>query len=392
MVILGPPSGNGQMLGSQGQRVEVGIFGEQNTAQLRDHISMHFGYGFSTEDIISGVGGNGTLTSSNLNLVLTGTTGAVSCQTRRNLLYRPGHTIIVGGTVSFSGTGSGTIGLYNASYGFRIGYNLNTRSWFFVREFAGTEISEVSNTGADLSVFDPGDLNIWRIKYGYYGVAACVIEMLKPGSLDWVPCHIFMTHGTLTHSHSFPNLPVRMDASAGCTITTASFQAGTFGGDEQVGFRQFNTDSWAAIGDINTETAVAVFRSVPTFNGQTNGMLAKLLAASFASDLEGVGIVRIYRDATLAGTPTWVDVRANESVIQTATVVSANPTVGTGVRIFSTHLATGNSGVGASIAGGDVSFQDIELWAGENAVITVQRLFGTTNYSFGLSFSWREYH
>jgi len=389
---FGPSSGRGEVYGSQGQRVEVGIFGEMNVAELQDHVSLHFGYGYADVDIYAIAVGDGAVTAGNRTLVLTGNTGSAGFETRRRVLYRPGHTVLAGGTAAFSGAGEGTIGLYNDDDGFRWGVDLATGIPFFEMEFDGTVVRETSSTGPDLTAFDWSKLNIWRVKYGYYGVAACVFELLVPGTMTWLTAHIFATHGTIAHPHSFPNLPMRADAEAGCVLTTASIEAGTFGGTSEVGYRQFAVDGRATVGDTNTETAVAVFKSVSVFNGEINGVLCRMLKNSYSSDLEGEGIVRIYSNATLTGTPTWVDIDAGDSVIQQATVASAVPTVGTGKLMDVQHFATGNLGVGASISGGNASFQHVDVWGGENVVVTVQRLSGTTAYSLGYGFSWREYH
>jgi hypothetical protein len=180
-------------------------------------------------------------------------------------------------------------------------------------------------------------------------------------------------------------LPVFVQAEAGAVVTLASFAAGTLGGNDALGARNFSHTSTGAVTDTAAETAIVAYRNKTTYAGISNPVPARLLYPGFASVHDGIIRVSFRLGPTFSGSPTWTSVNASDSIIEYSTnaVLSSAGTRGPSFFI------SGGKQVSDSLAI-DFSRAGLELYPGDVCAITCERLTGTGNYTVFQTQTWEE--
>jgi len=371
--------------GRDGNRANVGIFGGLQVESLQDYVSVHFSLGFSVYEVITETTGDGSVVESESMAVLSGNTGTASIQSRQHVRYRPGHTFMAGGTVLFDGAGIGRIGVHDGVDGFWIQYDTSTDVLSVVRTFDGVDTVQVVDQ-TRLRHIDWRRLNIWRIRFGYYGIAPVIFEVLRPGTLNYDNVHTFYLHGIASKPHiAMPLLPVRVEAGAGAVVKTASLQAGTLGGSENLGARIFSNVGSKNFLDNADEQFFILFRNLEIFNGRLNPITARLLFLNFASDIDGIVVVSFKRDPVISNAPTWIPVDTGNSVVE----YSGDATFSDYGRQVASFFIAGGQKI-STAESTDYSRIGLQLRPSEQMAITVQRLSGTVSFSIYQSMTWEE--
>jgi len=170
-----------------------------------------------------------------------------------NTSYRPGNETYVEFTAAFTTPTSASsyqrIGLYDASNGFFVGYE--GLSFGITKRSAGVDVNvpQASFNGDPLdgsagSAFTRGGVleavdktlsNLFRIRFGWFGSAPIIFEILSPDGA-WIVFHTIRQPNTSTlPSVQNPDLPITLDVSKTASdatnlqITTACWSAGTTG-------------------------------------------------------------------------------------------------------------------------------------------------------------------
>lgn len=374
----------------------IGPFGEVLMGHKMDDVVVSFEYPFynTTYDLQSAsLTGDGAASVASSLLTVSSTTGTAKVSSKESVRYRPGHTGFIDMTASFSGAGTGYIGGFDASDGFIIRVINGALSVGYRRSGVDTFITAANFNGEDISALDLTKINIFRVIFGYLGVANPTF-MVKLGK--WRVIHQIPTENTLTTTHvGNPSFPVSVETSGAMSIKSASWNAGTINGSDTWGARFFEFGGSGTLSSTNLLT-LTNFRNKTTYKTVSNKVKASLLRYKFFVDspVSGTGTVefKITRNATLSGTPSYTDIDADNSVMEydtTATYLSG------GQNIFTDWVGyASGTAPSAPTTGGDSSevAQSFGLYLlpGESATITAQNVDGTSNVTVRAVFNWIE--
>lgn len=314
---------------------EVGPFGELMTGYKIDDVSVQFQYDYiNTEyEASTTTTGDGNIATSNSVVTASSASnGTAIVQSLESIRYRPGHSGFIDFTASFSGSGVAFAGAYDANDGFLIKYDNGTLSFGYRQGGTDTlETIDLTNLrhrdGSSISV---GNLNIWRIWFGYLGIASPAL-MIKAG--DWTPVHVVDTEGQSNNVHvRNPVFPMRVEAQSGATVKTACWNGGTIGGHHEPG-RPFAFPNTALADGVASEEQGAmvltstnvgtalILQGRSTYQSKTNKVKAVLRSMMLAVDppgssADGEIIWQLVKDATLSGAASYTDVSTNHSVLE----------------------------------------------------------------------------
>lgn len=388
------------IVGITGAPATVYPFGELNAEERTDSISVQFQYPFlnTAFDMNTPVGTGSVTVADGLLNVIAGAGETEHIETKNSIRYRPGHSGYAQFTAMFVGNGIGYAGVWAVDEdGFFIRVEEGQLALGLVKGNVETLVHPTNGTffGGEIDVadIDLTKVNIFRIAFGYLGVANPSYEIKIGGT--WRVLGTISTEGVLTSSHiDNPVLPLGFKAEDGMTVSTISMNAGKLGDSDFVGARFFPANRSKALVGTGLGT-VATFHNKSTFKTVTNRVMARLIRYSFFVDAptSGSGTVefKITKNATLAGVPTWTDVDADNSVMEFDTV----QTYASGGReIFVAHVAYAAGAGGAAKEGGGVEQNANEfglfLLPNETATITAQNVNGATDVTARVVFNWIE--
>jgi hypothetical protein len=387
--------------------VSVFPFGELNAESRADDVSVQFQYPFYNTEFdlnpaVTAGGATATVAAGYLQLT-SGVGGSVIVTSKNSIRYRPGHSGYAQFTASFVGAGVGSCGAWSpGNDGFFVRVTNGVPSLGY--EKGGVEVLTTAvPRQAGVTLFDGGTIpielidftkiNIFRIMFGYLGVANPVFQIKKNGR--WYVLGTIDTEGRLTATHiNNPVLPIGFRATGAMTIRTASWNGGKLGDSDIVGARFFASNTAETL-STTTLATVGTFRNKTTYKTVANRVKAKLVRYSLFVDApaSGSGTVEIIirKNAVTAGVPTWVDIDADNSVMEVDTVATY---ASAGRQIFIAHVgyAAGTGGsadMGGAAEQGALDF-GIFLLPGETATVTAQNVAGTQNVTVRVVFNWIE--
>lgn len=106
----------------------------------------------------------------------------------------------------------------------------------------------------------------------------------------------------------------RANGSGEATIKSASWSAGHIGlhilNSSERGFSTSNLKT-----NVSTRANILTIRNKATFNSKQNKISIKLSFVTFASDGNKIAIFNFWRNATLGGTPEYIDIDSNNSIV-----------------------------------------------------------------------------
>ena len=377
-------------------------FGELLAEPKYSDVTVNFHYPFYNTEfdmrpaVIVG-GATATVADGYLELV-SATAESVTCSSKNAIRYIAGHSGFAQFTASFSGTGIGTIGAWEAGEdGFFIRVENGQLQLGYEKDGSGIVVEPLGRTfhGGTIPVdlIDLTSINIFRILFGYLGVANPVYEIKLNGR--WYVLGTIQTEGKLQSTHiTNPVLPITIQAQGDMEMRTASWSGGRVGGAEFEGARFFSAVQTETLSGTNLGT-VGTFRNKTTYKTLSNRVKAKLLRYSFHVDAPATGSgtvqIRIIKNAVTTGIPVWNDIDADNSVIEADTV--ANYDSGGRVILIS-HVGYSAGGGNVPDQGGtsdqDANSYGLFLLPGETATITVQNVAGTQNVTTRIVFNWIE--
>ena len=378
---------NIKQVSSAGIEPLIGTFGETLTGSKHDDVSVNFVYPFYNTDFDmepAVLSGDGAVSVADSELVVSSASaGSSFAASKDKVRYREGHTGYADFTARFGTVGVAEAGCIDSEDGYAIRSTAGVMSVF--RRRGGVDydvITQANWNGDDLSDVDFTKKNIFRIMFGYLGVASPIFMIYKD---RWRVMNIIKTEGIITDTTvTNPNFPISVKAVNGGFCSTSSWGAGVINGEQQsAGTRSF----CEAISKTLSGTAVATMGSYynkPTYKGKANKVRMQLLRYQFAVDApaSGYGTVEftIYKNAILAGVVTLTDVDADNSIAQ----VDAVRTYSSGGKRIYIEQAQYSSATGQGSKTGGTSQLEatrlgLYLYPGETATITAQNVSGNTN-------------
>lgn len=330
---------------SAGRQAFNAIFGDRVSAGRTPDVLVQFQYGISSYDVTAATSGTGAASASNAVATLTtgAGTGSASLTSVSSVRYQPGFDGYAYFTSAFIGA---------------------TALSFVRRAGASDDVQAITFSGKSADV-DITKINIYRISYGWLGVAPNVLEVYN-GIVDgWVVVGVFsVLNFSVVPSVYQPALPVQarvsrtngeegvceigiFDTNNGyfiratgpngeTALKSCSWSAGRIGGavgtlpsDRPFGATNSKTG-------VTTETAILSVKNAAIFQGQTNRVVAEVDIVSLACDGTKAATFRLKKGVTLGGSPSFSDVDATNSV---SSVDTAGTTVSGGTTVLPVQLS-----------------------------------------------------
>lgn len=322
------------------------IFNETLVGNKETDILVQFQYNISDHDVTTELVDTGTVTQETHMVKVssgTGTSAEAHVISVESLRYRPGHEAFAYFTNLWETKGLANsiqyIGPLNDDDGFFIGYTGTDFSCGHRKDTVDTVVTQsdfnkdkLDGTGTSEFNLNQNNLNIFKVTFGWLGIAPAFFEVYGGANKGWILFHVIDFPNTQTGiSIGNPVTPVHIDiikSSADATdliMRSGSWSAGVIdGGSGEVGKRFHTADNSQAI-IANVDTNVLTLRNKATFASKTNRVLSKLQYIS--GDVDGTKpvAIKVCLNPDLSGTPVWTDVEINNSVIEysiTDTIVS----------------------------------------------------------------------
>jgi len=353
------------------------IFGDGVVSNRRPDISIQFQYGISPADAVITNSGTGTATTSLAvaNIQSGASIGSSRVQSLNSLRYQPGFDGIINFTAAFSAGDTGSyqrIGLFDDNNGMWVGRVDGVFSIGIRYNGSDTLLSGLSLPNN----FNPEAINIYRMSYGWLGVAPIMVEVYV-GDLGWwkIIDHTVANKG-LAVSIVQPVQPITAEAgrtsgTGTVSVHTASWCAARLQtGDSSLPSDRHGSFEKRLTGVGATLTNVITLYNKSTFQGFTNRVKIHLDYLSASIDGTKAGSVHIVKNGTIGGVPAPVDYNTATSVVQADT---AGTTVTGGEQELVLTMAKLDST--------RAFIRDLEINAlpGEHITIATETVSGTTD-------------
>ena len=390
-------------------------FGEMAVAQRTPVGQVDFVYGENPRMVSNTKSANGVVTTVNAMISVTATANTNSfaqAHTRRYLKYRPGQgamgrftalfTTGVAGANQYAGLATSSL-----SDGFMFGYRGadfgiwhlrgNTRTFIAKADWNVDRLDGAANsTNKTGMTLDPTKGNVYQIQYQYLGFGNILFSVENPANGQLQTVHeIVYPNAYVIPSLLQPSMETvwrAENATNNTELTVRGASAAMFVEGERVYFgprNAVNNNKTA----ITTETNILTIKNATTFNGRENKALARMRNLTFAGNASGgaaagITTLRIIRNATLGGTPSWTQVDgtsgdsgATVTGQSTISYDTAGTTVTGGTVVYNEVTATG-SGIS-----NDITELDITLLPGETLTFAVSATAAVTT---GVGIVWNE--
>jgi len=378
----------------------VSTFGDQIVATRNDQVSLMFQYNVPTDLLNILAAGSGTINQTQGHLQInTGTdsNGSMTATSKTSLHYSPGHEGSVFFTAAYT-TGVADsqqfIGLIDDNDGWAVGYNGVNFAILF-RRFSGSNtyinqanfnVDPLNGTGPSGFTIDQTKINVFRISYGWLGVAPVTFQVLKPDG-TWIVFHRIEYPNSETTPHiENPTLPIRaFVTNSGNTsdlqLRTVCWNASIVG--EDTFLRQFIAGTENVLIDSTSDLPIFTIRNKTTFppaDPQANKTAVRIILGLFGVEQNRTMLCQYKKNATLTGA-VYSDVNSTESVVEVDTSASA---VSGGTVVYATPV------IRASLK--NIVFKrnlwSIELQPGESLTVTGRKLEG--NVRTNMFIQWEE--
>lgn len=335
-----------ELVDQAGNQPFMTVFGDLPTVTRSADIMVKFEYNNATVDTTPTVSGTGsTGNASSLATVSTGVgVGLARLETVRSIRYRAGFAGYAMFTTAYTTPEANTVqrhGPFGTDNGFWVGYNGTTFSVAYRK--AGSD-NVVAVDMAELTWLDTTKLNLYRVDFGFLGIAPITYWVHGGVNRGWIPMAVIDKTNTQVATHiNQPMLPIRMEAQrtsgtgANLVVSTASWCGGTYGADNEdhVSARPFAATSSKTLSG-STLTNLLTIENQSTFQTLTNRVVSELLLLNLATDGTKAVEFRLLKGATLGGSPSYSNVDATNSVCRTDT---AGTTVTGGTYVGSFFLS-----------------------------------------------------
>jgi hypothetical protein len=234
--------------------------------------------------------------------------------------------------------------------------------------------------------FDPTKLNVYKIGFGYLGIANIIYSVYNPNTSSFVEVHKIKWANKNNETHiSKPNLKVGWTAaslgSSGTNLTVLGASAAIFlEGDEILKNNTFGSNN--VVGGLTTTlTNLVTVKSRLVYGNYYN--LGKVFPLTITVDNEHnkAIIVEVYRNPTVAG-PT--DFQFTDEFNSIAVVDKEGTTVTNGTLIDSFIVAAGGN------IREDLTVLKTEILPTETFVVAAKTISGTNANDVSVSITWKE--
>ena len=350
-------------------------FGDLRTAELSPIFQGSFEYTVdNTELTTNTVTNGGTVTQASAMAVVgtsTTTNSTAKLKSRRHARYRAGlggvqrFTTLFTAPVAATEIYAGILDEAGSSVAFKNGLAVGyTGTVFGFQRFSGDTLTTIAQadwddpldgTGASGMTLDHTKLNIWYIQFGYLGALGPILWFVGTDNIPY-KVHTMQITGTLTEPTSLnPNYNFTLWANNKATtsdvgVKCASYAYFTEGKAELIELQQPQQSSGEiSKAAVTTEIAILTIRNKATYQSKVNFIdivLEHVGASIEAANANNLGSIRLVRNATLGGTPSYSDINTSDSVVDMDT---AGTTVTGGKDLLDEPLAGKNDKISEDI-------------------------------------------
>ncbi len=384
-------------------------FGDLRTAELSPVVQGTFVYSVdNTLFLKKTVTGGGIITQSDaMSVVSTSTTPGSTAHLNsiQGSLYHAGlgglarftalFTAPIAGTEQYVGLASGEGSLVSFKNGYMVGYDGTTFGFHRFSNDVQFSIPQASwddpmdGTGPSGMTLDQTKLNVFYIQFQYLGAGAIKLLIESDTTGDLIPVHtIDYANSNVEPSVHNPHFKFSLwvnnkATSVNMLVKSASFGLFTEGDVDHINL-QVPTNSTGEIEktSVTTETAILTIRNKSTYASKIN--LIDILLLSIDGSIEAgsannLGKIRLVKNATLGGTPSYTDINTSDSVVE---IDVAGTTVTGGVELVPSPLAGKNDSVSKDVQG-----WKILLHTGETLTIAGS---SSNSATINASLTWHE--
>lgn len=314
------------------------LFGDRVVSQRAAQIATSFEYNVSPRAAETSTTNSGSVThdtTASQAIAATGTDSTASAylSTIDTLRYRASHELYSYFTVVFTEPevdSDQQVGFFCGGDGYFFGFRDTTfgctRRKNNEDEFQTPNLDDLSGTNGSEINIDFTKNNLYRITYGWLGIAPAVYEVFAGAETGWVPFHVFSKANQITESEiSVPNLPLRARVAkeSSDSSTDISLRIGCMGGglnavpETDPASRSFSLTNSITI-DADTRTNILTLKSKTNFQSKTNRIRAVLRMITVSSEGNKPVQLDIVKNGSLA-TSSFTDVDSDSSVMQSDT-------------------------------------------------------------------------
>jgi len=344
-------------------------FGEQLTAQVHPQWQQSFEYTVSNTALNTNtVTNTGTVTQATA-MAVVGTGTTTGSNAKLNSAHHAKYKAGLGGMMRFSGLFTAPVagtfqymGLtdeHGASAefvnGLAVGYNGTTMT---VARFQNDVLFEVAQsawddpldgTGLSGVTIDFTKLNIFYIQFQYLGAGPMNFWVEHPDTGNVFIFHriryanLNTTPSTYNPNYHFTMYVDNQATTSDMVVKCASYGYFIEGKTELIEIHQpqFSTQTKQKT-TVTTEVAICSIRNKATYASKVNYI--DILLERFGGSIEAaaannLGTIRLVKNTTLGGTPSWADINTTNSVVE---IDTAGTTLTGGAEILSFDLAGKN--------------------------------------------------
>ena len=355
-------------------------FGELLTGQLSPQFQGSFEYTVSNTDLNENdsTGGGNISQASGMAVVATSTTTGSTghLDSKQSARYKPGLGGVIRFTALFTSPVAGTeqyVGIPDAEgssaafkNGYMIGYDGTTFGFHRFQNDTKFTVAQadwddpLDGTGASRATLDQTKLNVFFIQYEYLGGGAIRIWHEAPNG-DKSIVHTVKYAGLNTEpSVHNPNFHFAIYAANKATsnnmiVKSSSYAYFVEGKTSFIELHQpENASGTKEKVGVTTEIAIFTIRNKATYASKTNFIDIILLGSGGsieASSANNLGNIRVVKNASLGGVPSWADINTTNSVVE---VDVAGTTVTGGKELGAGLFAGKNDRFGVSLINNEI--------------------------------------
>ena len=325
---------------------QLTAFGELLVGQLSPQFQGSFEYTVSNTDLNDddSTGGGSITQASGMAVVATSTTpgGIGHLDSKQHARYKPGIGGLMRFTALFTSPVAGTeqyVGIpdvkgSSAAFknGYLAGYDGTTFGFHRFQNDVKFTVAQadwddpMDGTGASGMTLDQTKLNVYAIQYQYLGAGAIrlFIESDTTGLFVLVHTINYANKNTEPSVHN-PNFHFAIYAANKSTTSNMIVKSSSYAYfvEGKTSFIELhqpeNASSRQEKVSVTTEVAIFTIRNKTTYASKVNFIDILLLGASGsieASSANNLGEIRVVKNATLGGTPSWSDINTTNSVVE----------------------------------------------------------------------------
>lgn len=313
----------------------ITAFGELQVAELTPMAGWTFAYNVNADLVSSTVAGTGAISSASGFAVLTTGASASSSakiETKLPLRYIPGQGAVARFTAIFTEGVAGStqiIGVGDASDGLFFGYNGTSfgimrrnggvDTWTYVDDWIGYDLSWQDEQP------DPTKGNVYQIKFQWLGFGEMQFYIESPALGRFALVHKIQYANANTVTSIFnPTLPIMAQVANTANDTEIILKT-----PSAMGFCEGKVDNpppphplalvrtlTATKATVTTQANVLTLSSQSTWQSKANRIRSQLRTLSVATDGTKPAIIRLTKNTTLGGTPSYTDYGADTSPVQ----------------------------------------------------------------------------